>query len=116
MTLGAGAWACRSTETMRDNDDTEIRVVNGILYTNSGAEWTRFPVGTAAGVEPEPTSYLDYLQGISDDVHVEGREVVRGAETTRYGATVDLARAASRAVSAAQRARAHADARRSSAP
>jgi hypothetical protein len=92
------------TEHDPDNDvTTEIRVVNGILYTNSGAEWTRFPVGTAAGVEPEPTSYLDYLQGISDDVHVEGREVVRGAETTRYGATVDLARAVSRAVSAAQR-------------
>src|SRR4051812_31229649 len=43
---------------------------------------------------PDATSQLDYLRGVSDDVHEVGKETVRGASTTHYRATVDLKKAA----------------------
>jgi hypothetical protein len=82
----------------------EMRLVGGTMYSNAGSGWQRMSPATAAKSEtPDPTSYLDYLQGVADNVRVEGTAVVRGVYTTRYSATIDLARALTRAHSAAQR-------------
>lgn len=41
----------------------------------------------------DPSQLLETLRGVTDDVTEDGREAVRGVETTRYVATVDLDRA-----------------------
>jgi hypothetical protein len=45
------------------------------------------------GGTTDPSQLLETLRGVADDVTEEGREAVRGVETTRYGATIDLGRA-----------------------
>jgi hypothetical protein len=72
----------------------EMRVVGNTVYLDSGAGWTSQAVGAASAFTPVPTSYLDYLKGLGGAVRVVGREKVRGADTTRYVATLDLARTA----------------------
>lgn len=46
--------------------------------------------GPAGGQNPADS--LDYLRGVTDEVTEEGSEQVRGVDTTRYEATVDLER------------------------
>jgi len=72
----------------------EVRVVGNTVYLQSGAGWTTQAVGAASAFTPVPTSYLDYLKGLGGTVHVVGREKVRGADTTRYVATLDFSRTA----------------------
>ncbi len=87
-------------------DSAELRIVGRTAYLDTNGTWTATPlgVGPSTTAVPDPTSYLDFLQGISSDVRVEGREVVRGDETTRYGATIDLGRAlAGKTANATQR-------------
>jgi hypothetical protein len=43
--------------------------------------------------QADPTQFLAYLRGVSDEVETLGREAVRGVGTTHYRATVDLERA-----------------------
>ena len=45
----------------------------------------------------DPTGWLHFLRGVSDDARQVGTEDVRGTETTRYAATVDLDKAARQA-------------------
>lgn len=45
----------------------------------------------------DPSSALAFLKGVADDVREEGKEQVRGTETTRYAITVDLNKAAASA-------------------
>ena len=88
-----------------DDASIEMRVVNGMLYAKEGTTWES---GSLAGSEvqsPNPGSYLDYLRGVAPAVRVEGHDVLRGDDTTRYGATVDLARALKRTVTAGGQAR-----------
>ncbi|MBA3430890.1 MAG: hypothetical protein H0U16_05355 [Actinobacteria bacterium] len=42
----------------------------------------------------DPTQYLTFLRGVSDDIETIGEEDVRGVPTTHYRATVDLDAAA----------------------
>ena len=72
----------------------EMRVVGNTVYLESGAGWTSQPVGAASAFTPVPTSYLEYLKGLGGAVRVAGREKVRGADTTRYVATLDFSRTA----------------------
>jgi hypothetical protein len=46
------------------------------------------------GAQNEPTQFLQYLKGVSDDVQTVGKEDVRGVSTTHYRATIDLRKAA----------------------
>ncbi len=46
------------------------------------------------GVAQDPTGQLEYLRGVSESVEKVGKEQVRGTQTTRYRATIDLKKAA----------------------
>ncbi len=90
----------KSSDPDDDDETLELRIVNRIAYTNEDGDgqWTSEPFDGEAETSavPDPTSYADYLQGISDDVRVDGHETLRGVDTTRYMATVDLGRALTR--------------------
>ena len=47
--------------------------------------------------QSDPSQALDFLQGASDDFHEVGKEDVRGAPTTHYAGTIDLAKVAENA-------------------
>ena len=103
--------AMEFSEDSRDLNDSngsalafDLRIVHGILYYESDGDWIMTPVDTADAGTPDPEGYLSYLEGVSGDVRVEGHEVLRGASTTRYGATINLDRALAHASSAGQRA------------
>lgn len=106
---------------------TEVITDRTVVYTHSaqlgqllgaGRKWLRIDaakVGEAAGIEvsaltqpgQDPTQALRQLKAVGADVDKVGREDVRGVETMRYRATVDLrrypalARAADRAAARA---------------
>jgi hypothetical protein len=84
----------------------ETRVVGGTEYVKTPDGWESEPlVASATPTEPPaPGSALDYLQGVSGDVHVEGHDTLHGDATTRYGATLDLDRALSRITDTSRRA------------
>ena len=88
-----------------DGSDVTIglRVVGNIVYVDTGDGWVDVPFNGTDVQTPDPNSYLDYLQGVSGDARVAGHEVLRGDDTTRYEATLDLARASTRARSSAER-------------
>lgn len=46
-----------------------------------------------AGPTQDPTQSLEWLRGASDSVEELGTDTIRGVETTRYAATLDLAKA-----------------------
>ena len=82
----------------------EARVVGGVAYVNVGGTWQSRPLNLGSNASVSPTDYLAYLEGVANDVHVVGPEVVRGAPTTHYAGTIDLGRALSSAqLPAAQR-------------
>jgi hypothetical protein len=53
-----------------------------------------------SGGTTDPSQLLEILRGVADDVAEAGRDEVRGVPTTRYRATVDLAKAVERAPAA----------------
>ena len=91
---------------------TEVITDRTVVYTHSaqlgqllgaGRKWLRIDaakVGEAAGIEvsaltqpgQDPTQALRQLKAVGADVDKVGREDVRGVETMRYRATVDLRR------------------------
>jgi hypothetical protein len=89
--------------------DTEVRLVDGTMYTKLPAELTKSFGGkpwvkvdakamAAAGLgqlaRMSPAEQLGYLKGIGKDVTTVGKETVGGTPTTHYRATVDLDQAA----------------------
>jgi hypothetical protein len=68
-------------------------------YPGAAGSWETVDLSKVEGSEAavnaqfEPVEFLNYLRGVSDDVRVIGRDVVRGADTTHYAASVSLARA-----------------------
>jgi hypothetical protein len=74
-----------------------------------GKEWFKLDLkklGESTGLDlgqltqlsqSDPSQALDFLQGASDDFHEVGTEDVRGAPTTHYAGTIDLAKAAENA-------------------
>jgi len=89
----------------------EERLLGNILYmqfkgVNIGPKpWLKLDLvalGKKAGIDVaslsqfeqnDPASTLSYLQGVSGDVTEAGTEKIRGVQTTKYTATVDLKRA-----------------------
>ena len=51
----------------------------------------------------DPSSSLAFLKGVAEDVREEGKEQVRGVDTTRYAITVDLNKAAATAPAEAKK-------------
>jgi hypothetical protein len=77
-------------------ETAELRVVDGVVWTNDGSGWSHEAVGDAKGTgsfTSDPTSFLTYLRGVANDVHEDGHETVRGVDTTKYSAKIDLRRA-----------------------
>lgn len=81
----------------------ELRVIGGTSYVKTDGEWLSMSFGLAETGTADPGSYLDFLQGVSDDVRVDGHDILRGDATTRYRATVSLDRALTRAGGATAR-------------
>ena len=71
-----------------------MRIVDGTVYFDHGDGEVDEHGGTTARSDarrPIPTSYLDYLQGIADDVHVVGHETrARRRHDAATRATLDL--------------------------
>jgi hypothetical protein len=74
----------------------ELRVVGGTAYVKVDGEWLSMSFGLAETGTADPSSYLDFLQGVSDVVRVDGHDILRGDATTRYRATLNLDRALTR--------------------
>ena len=81
----------------------DARLVGNTIYSRTDRDWLSEPVDDQDEFTPNPASYLAYLQGASDDVHEIGPAVLRGVDTTEYGANIDLTRARARARTSEQR-------------
>jgi hypothetical protein len=57
-----------------------------------GQQYGAGPAPARGGAAQDPTRQLEYLRGVSDSVEKVGVEEVRGVQTTRYEAVVDLER------------------------
>ena len=83
-----------NVDTPDGAQQVDLRLVAGTAYVNSGDGWTSEAVGQADPAStPDLRNYLKYLQGVSSNVTVVGHDVLRGAETTHYRGSVDLASA-----------------------
>ncbi len=85
-------------------DGTELYMRSPIFSSVSpGIEWIKIDYATLgeesgidfealsqAGGQQDPTQFLQYLEGASDDVEVVGEEEVQGVPTTHYKATIDM--------------------------
>lgn len=89
----------------------EVRQIGDVVYTKvpeafaaqtGGKTWIKIDGATAqqsglsdlVGGGNDPAQSLEYLRGVTGDVEEVGTETVRGEQTTRYRATVDLRKAA----------------------
>jgi hypothetical protein len=96
-------------------------MTNGAVYVSIGSlspkiadllggkHWVEFDtkqfgVGGSQPQQSDPTSVVDGLRGVSNDVREVGHETVEGVDTTHYHATMDLTKAADR-LPPAQRSR-----------
>ncbi len=119
----------RSALTMRmpGMDAMEVRQIGAVSYTKMPKEflagmpgakpWMKVDVGAMAGQQygaglgqmqggpaSDPTAQLEYLRGVSDSVEKVGTEKVRGVQTTRYEASIDMEKALAEQGGEAQKA------------
>jgi hypothetical protein len=114
MTLDLGDLAKLSGEEL--GDGRMEFVFDGLVYYMkfpagieglTGKTWMKIDlekVGAETGVDlgalqqanQNPAQLMQFLRGVSDDIEELGQEDVRGVETTRYRATIDLDEAAER--------------------
>lgn len=100
MTIAAGG----------QSSEMETRLLGNVMYLRmpglpGGKPWVKFDLdelSTMSGVDlaalsqarqNDPTQALSYFAGVADDVREDGKEEVRGEQTTRYKATFDLTKA-----------------------
>jgi hypothetical protein len=77
--------------TMHTGDvSTEVRLVDGTFYARAGNTWFAQKAEVDSSTPLDATRYLDYVRSLANDTHVAGDELVRGAHTTRYDATIDV--------------------------
>lgn len=81
----------------------EERIVGGVVYVRRpSSSWQSINlhslgVGSSlSSSQNDPGQYLSYLGGVADDVTVVGKDDVHGDTTTKYHATIDMARALQR--------------------
>jgi hypothetical protein len=80
-----------------------------IVDALGGKHWVKVDAGQIGGLgsqsqQTDPTSTLDGLRGVSNDVQTVGHEKVRGVDTTHYRAAIDVQKALAN-VPPAERAR-----------
>jgi hypothetical protein len=78
----------------------EMRVVGGKMYTFEDGQWSVVGAGDSEGDSDsqdtsldgtaDPTQYLQYLNGLSPDVHATGDSTMSGAHVTTYAGTIDM--------------------------
>jgi hypothetical protein len=103
MDLGAlGAWGegpalSGPVRMLIEGNTVLMRVPPSMRSETGGKPWARMSAGSAAlgvGVQqPDPSSMLDSLRGVSDSLEKRGRVLVRGVATTHYHAKLDMAKA-----------------------
>ena len=111
--LGGGLFAGGQAELVFSDLVYYMKLPSGSgLPLPSGKEWVKLDLkklGESTGLDlgqltqlsqSDPSQALDFLQGASDDFHEVGTEDVRGAPTTHYAGTIDLAKAAENAPAA----------------
>jgi hypothetical protein len=81
---------------------TDVRLVGGTVYVRNDGAWLSAPAKVTDLSAPNPETYLTYLQNVSPDVRLDGHETLRGVDTTRYRASIDLGRAVAQASSPAE--------------
>jgi hypothetical protein len=107
LRTGAGEFTMRNvlSNVEPSEEDVEMHVVGldrsqafldlgGLLPLPPGKRWVGVTIDDPAARQltggADPSSGLDYLEGVADTVRETGRERVGGVETTRYALTVDL--------------------------
>jgi hypothetical protein len=111
--LGGGLFAGGQAELVFSDLVYYMKLPSGSgLPLPPGKEWVKLDLkklGESTGLDlgqltqlsqSDPSQALDFLQGASDDFHEVGTEDVRGAPTTHYAGTIDLAKAAENAPAA----------------
>jgi hypothetical protein len=96
--MGGGAPALGGPVRMLIEGNTVwMRVPPSMRSQTGGKPWARMSGGSAAlgaGMQqPDPSSMLDSLRGVSDSLEKRGRVSVRGVATTHYHAKLDMAKA-----------------------
>jgi hypothetical protein len=86
----------------------EMRIVDEDIYLRvpGEANWQHFDAATVSGPgsgASDPTAALDYLRGVSGSVEEQGTEKVRGTETRKLHADVDVGLAAQQLQGVARR-------------
>jgi hypothetical protein len=111
--LGGGLFAGGQAELVFSDLVYYMKLPSGSgLPLPPGKEWVKLDLkklGESTGLDlgqltqlsqSDPSQALDFLQGASDDFHEVGTDDVRGAPTTHYAGTIDLAKAAENAPAA----------------
>jgi hypothetical protein len=85
----------------------EMRIVDDDVYLRVPGEatWQRFDAAAVGGPgsgASDPTAALDYLRGVSGSVEDQGTETVRGVDTRKLHADVDVGLAAQQVRGAAR--------------
>jgi hypothetical protein len=111
MTVDMGAMLRQVAEATGEqlppglDDPMQVVIVGDVFYLSmpqldqSDGRWITGSLDELTGTDlgmgstSDPAAMLDSLGGVSDDVQEVGREQVRGVETTRYRASVDVMRA-----------------------
>lgn len=77
----------------------KMLVVDQVMYfqppgmEETSGKWLKLEVGAMPGMSSmgmDPQSYVDFLQGASEELGTIGEEVVRGVPTTHYRVEIDL--------------------------
>jgi hypothetical protein len=113
MTLDMSELAAASGGKLGDGDQKAEQIIDGFTFwmrwpafseqLGTDKEWVKFDLqkigeqqgidfNSLVGAQGDPTEQLDQLRATSGAVEVVGNETVRGVETTRYKATIDLRR------------------------
>ena len=73
----------------------ETRTVDGYTYTKApsfaGSQdtWVKAKLEPTTSATQDPTDYLNYIKGASDDFKTVGKEEIKGVSTTHYEVTLD---------------------------
>lgn len=108
MDMDLGALGPQFSGPMRlliEGNTAWLRMPPSLRPQTGGKPWARMSAAGALGAglqQPDPSSMLDTLRGVTDSLERRGRVSVRGVATTHYHAKLDMAKAFSE-VPAAER-------------
>lgn len=95
--LGDGPALGGPVRMLIEGNTVWMRVPPSMRSQTGGKPWARMSAGSStlgAGMQqPDPSSMLDSLRGVTDSLEKKGRVSVRGVATTHYHAKLDMAKA-----------------------